>query len=414
MNRNLGRKPAPEVDASPPSEALQFAQALLGKSIPNPAAAKAEARIERERLEWLATISPRHEQELRRLQSAEAEARRQREQLEWLATISTRHENELRRLQAAEAQARNVQAYYERLVRSSNLEEATWDPSKHPRRGGAPNAGWFASTGGAGGSDGKFAHMRNEHEATPRMLALAGEWWDANEKLKQYRREIETLPTRIANERAALGSGGRYTYVHAQNLAQAEKDLAAAKAQVPELEAQLQDLEQEYHEAGYDDIEHASWTPGESLVGGRGIEQVGRAVGLGRRPAGLTPTGVEFDIALGAATLGQLAKGALRRAPIGRPTANPFTGTQPGLPPGARNFSDFGKRIMKWGSRNDAARLRIETLTRQELKEAGLTPELAAKWRDFYRRVAKTTPNNPSAAGRADLMQRAYDLLSGD
>ena len=100
-----------------------------------------EASVEREQLEWLAKISPRHEDELRRLQSAEGKARRQHEHLEWLAKISPNYERELRRPFNQEAEA----------SKDTQLHEAGWDPSKHPRLGAAPNAGWFASTGGTGG-----------------------------------------------------------------------------------------------------------------------------------------------------------------------------------------------------------------------------------------------------------------------
>ena len=37
-----------------------------------------------------------------------------------------------------------------------------WDPSKHPRLGGPPNAGWWASTGGTGGG----AHEPSSHGPT--------------------------------------------------------------------------------------------------------------------------------------------------------------------------------------------------------------------------------------------------------
>ena len=57
---------------SPPSEAWLFPQAILGKPVTSPSRAKAEARAEREQLEWLAQISPRHADQLRRLRSAEA------------------------------------------------------------------------------------------------------------------------------------------------------------------------------------------------------------------------------------------------------------------------------------------------------------------------------------------------------
>lgn len=72
---------------------------------------------------------------------------------------------------------------------------------------------------------------------------------------------------------------------------------------------------------------------------------------------------------------------------------------------------EFGKRIMRWGMGDDAARARIRTLTREELAQAGLTQEIAEAWRDFYRHELARHPRNPSAAGRAELMQRAVELL---
>jgi len=53
----------------------------------------------------------------------------------------------------------------------------------------------------------------------------------------------------------------------------------------------------------------------------------------------------------------------------------------------------------------------MESLTREELERAGVTQQIAEAWRDFYRAEVL---RNPSARGRADLMQRAADLLSGD
>jgi len=70
-------------------------------------------------------------------------------------------------------------------------------------------------------------------------------------------------------------------------------------------------------------------------------------------------------------------------------------------------------RVMRWGSGDAAARARISTLTREELERAGLTREMAEVWRDFYRHENARNPRNPSAAGRAELMQRAVELLSG-
>ena len=82
-------------------------------------------------------------------------------------------------------------------------------------------------------------------------------------------------------------------------------------------------------------------------------------------------------------------------------------------PPTPRGMTlrEFGVRVMRWGTGDDAARERIRTLTREELAQVGLTQEMAAAWRDFYRQELDRNPRNPSAAGRAELMQRAVDLL---
>ena len=74
---------------------------------------------------------------------------------------------------------------------------------------------------------------------------------------------------------------------------------------------------------------------------------------------------------------------------------------------------EFGQSVMRWGSGDTAAQARISTLTREELERVGLTQEMAEAWRDFYRSESARNPRNPSAAGRAELMQRAIELLSG-
>ena len=72
---------------------------------------------------------------------------------------------------------------------------------------------------------------------------------------------------------------------------------------------------------------------------------------------------------------------------------------------------EFGQRVMRWGTGNAAARARISSLTREELERAELTWEMAEAWRDFYRHEMARNPRNPSAAGRAELMQRAVEIL---
>ena len=87
-------------------------------------------------------------------------------------------------------------------------------------------------------------------------------------------------------------------------------------------------------------------------------------------------------------------------------------GPPPDVPPGTTR-NEFGTRIMRWGTGDAAARQRIATLTREELEAAGVTLAMAEAWRDFYHGELRRNPGNPSAAGRADLMQRAVELLSG-
>ena len=330
MNRNFRNRPvAPETaNASPPSETWLFAQEILGKPIPNPFAAQAEARAKRAKLEWLAEISTEHERELKNLLSAEAEARRKRKQLEWLATISTEHERKLRNILAAEAETRAAQKRHERFYESYSARLAEWAEVDHPRQPkGTSDGGQWVAKGGGGGSSGGPGHSGTSREpngvghrsATPDMLDLAHAWWQTNNLLQQSRRDLETLPARIASEQAKLGSRDGHSNVHAQNLATAQRDLEHAKALVPQLEKQLHELAQQYHDSGYDEVPYSTWTPGETLVGGKGIEDVGLAVAMGGSPAGLKPTGIEFDIALAATSVFQLGRAALRKAATAAP-----------------------------------------------------------------------------------------------
>lgn len=84
-------------------------------------------------------------------------------------------------------------------------------------------------------------------------------------------------------------------------------------------------------------------------------------------------------------------------------------GKSPTLPDRMSN-QDFAK-VMRWGTGDEAARARIATLTRGELGEAQITRAMAKEWRDFYIQEKIRIPQNPSAQGRAELMQRAVELL---
>ena len=87
---------------------------------------------------------------------------------------------------------------------------------------------------------------------------------------------------------------------------------------------------------------------------------------------------------------------------------------RPPIPSSCQSLRDFGVKIMRWGSGSAAARARMATLTREELEQAGVTRAMAEGWRDFYRHELLLNPDNPSAESRAELMQRAAELLAGE
>jgi hypothetical protein len=82
----------------------------------------------------------------------------------------------------------------------------------------------------------------------------------------------------------------------------------------------------------------------------------------------------------------------------------------PALPKGL-TLADFGSKVMRWGTGDAAADARINTLTLQELREASITAQIAEEWRLFYLAVIEENPKNPSARGRARLLERAKILL---
>ena len=104
MRRDFRGQPGDGSDGSPPSEAWLFAQAILGNPVPTVVSPHARAKSRREELQRLAAFSPKHAEELRRLQAAENEARRQHALLQWAAQISTRAEEKLRGMQREQSE----------------------------------------------------------------------------------------------------------------------------------------------------------------------------------------------------------------------------------------------------------------------------------------------------------------------
>jgi hypothetical protein len=113
----------------------------------------AEARDKRKRLEWLATISPRHEIELRRVLAAAARAREIAELRAFVADIKGQTPPDELRAFVADIKGQTPQAELRAFVADiTGMSEAEWDPSKHPRGGFPDNAGKFSQASGAGRS----------------------------------------------------------------------------------------------------------------------------------------------------------------------------------------------------------------------------------------------------------------------
>jgi hypothetical protein len=272
--------------ASPPSEAWLFAQAILGNPLPDPRAADAHSRHERELLEFAASISDRARDELRRVQADEAQARRDRDLLEWVAPISEKHERELRELQQEEAEARHR---YTRLIEALELQEAQWDPARHPRRGGPPNAGWFATTGGSGGAaaprlrstttaSSPSSGEADELTVTPRMIQSTGWLGSIREKM------------RVAGDIAGafvsgLGTGAKAVV---NGLATAARSTVTLGLNTDQLE--LIGVSKEDRERGYDTAVTISTGSGQVLI----------AVGTGGMASALAKGGTVARAAGGA------------------------------------------------------------------------------------------------------------------
>jgi hypothetical protein len=407
MDRRNDRHTVQDRDDSPPSEAWLFAQAILGKPIPNPASAEAHARAECDVQEFAASISPQYARQLRRERDAKSAAAADRELLVWAAQISTRAEVKLRAIQQVEQQQRRaLQAAKQFMEANSLLTE--WNEADHPRAPkGTPIGGQWVDKGGGGSGaasradrlgSGSERHADEKREPDSHMLELAHTWWQTKGALEQTRRDIEELPGRIASERAQLRFGGRPAPVHAHRAANAQRELDAAKALAPELEKQLRELEQQYQDLGYEDVPYSAWTPGETFIAGRGIEEVGRAVALSGRPAGLTTSSIDVDIAtlvLGAPAALRLGKALLSK------TAARSAGSVSSKAATLRPYGGAGgghhvpaKSAFKGAATYDAkAALALpnEELAKLNVRHAAVTGAQKRLYREFASRGAKLT-----------------------
>ncbi len=177
---------------SPPSESWLFAQALLGKPIPDPRAAANYQRQQRERLEWLAHLSRRHAEQLRQLKNAENEARRKRVSLEWAASISPAAEDKLHKLLRDEAQTLQALKIWERYYESYLASLTEWNPDQPRYEKGTHLGGrWRPQDGGAGGASSAAAMPQAaQRSATPEpdrvfnsIRARSGDDWSGDRVL---------------------------------------------------------------------------------------------------------------------------------------------------------------------------------------------------------------------------------------
>ena len=79
--------------------------------------------------------------------------------------------------------------------------------------------------------------------------------------------------------------------------------------------------------------------------------------------------------------------------------------------PSGMDVAKFGQQVMQWGTGSESARERISTITHNELVRNGVTLDMAREWVKFYVNETLRNPNNPSAQGRAELMQHVVKLL---
>jgi hypothetical protein len=71
------------------------------------------------------------------------------------------------------------------------------------------------------------------------------------------------------------------------------------------------------------------------------------------------------------------------------------------------------RRYHALGRSSAEARSQIPLLDKQSLVDQGVTESMANSWGQFYRSVTARYPANPSAEGRAELMEAAARLLNG-
>jgi hypothetical protein len=252
----------------PPTAARHFAYALLGGPLPNDSGANAVAHADRDHLRWLARISSRHAAPANREFSERVDADRERSELEWLAGISSRHDRQLRSVQSREAEIGEAQARLQSLIERLRIEEAQWDPAKHPRRGAPPNAGWFATKGGGGaaGSSGRppslLDRVRQRNSEVSELTGVVTPGMIRANRLAADLESAAKLPGEVARAAAAgLGTGGKAV---ANGFVTAIKDVVTLGLSPGQIE--MLGVTQEDRDRGYDTAVKFSTASGQILI----------------------------------------------------------------------------------------------------------------------------------------------------
>jgi hypothetical protein len=150
MHRPFRNAPRGAANQSPRSREYQsFLKAVFGIDLSSGSDEETKAREERAKLEWPATISTRHEVQLRLLLNEEAKAARDRENLEWVASITEPEWGDRSDIPLSES----TRAFVDAITgpEMSRLCEGGCDPAKHPRGGYPQNRGWWSPASGGGG-----------------------------------------------------------------------------------------------------------------------------------------------------------------------------------------------------------------------------------------------------------------------
>jgi hypothetical protein len=369
----------------------EFAQAILGRPVPsrNP---EVIAREKLAQLEWLATFSPRHEEELRRLRREEAKAREKQEHLAWLASISA-------------------------------VNEAEWDPAKHPRGGFSQNRGWFSQTSGAGDGDAagpSFSFGGRKAPSTGVVLQrnraiadLTGTMTPGMVRSRRLALDIKSaleLPGQVA--RAFVSGAGTGGKAVVNGSATAVKNVATLGLSTSQLE--LIGVTKEDRDNGYDTAVSIATASGEVLitVGTGGIasalakggtiarnaggvlvayDAAGNAVGVvqGTYDAAKNGVNLQNGAAVAAGALGLSAN--IKTAKNWNLFVKPSVKGTPQLPAGEGRTDKFGNVIYSTlGTEDDIALARFH-----ESVHSLLSPKLA-----FFREF------------RANMGQAAYEKSS--